>query len=265
MCRLFAVRADRPVCAEPALLTAPHALVRQSCCDLRGECHPNGWGIGSFANGNPVRIRSTRAANDDPLYVEAARAISPVVVGHVRQASVGGVSEANTHPFVHGRWLFAHNGTIQVFAGEPLHVWRRIPAHLRNRIEGETDSEHLFHFLLGRIEQRTSIRPEPVAETVGRALAEVAEWYPGTAHEPTRLNVVLTDGELFVASRWGHSLHIVELPAPGVLTTDGPVRGIAVASEQVTPAGWTEVPDRSVVVVRPDTSASVVTGTTGSA
>ena len=37
---------------------------------------------------------------DDPRYAEAARAVSPVVVGHVRQASVGGVSEANTHPFV---------------------------------------------------------------------------------------------------------------------------------------------------------------------
>src|SRR5215208_1001298 len=116
MCRLFAVRADRPVSAEPALVSAPHALVRQSCCDLRGECHPSGWGVGYFADGSPVRVRSVRPAHDDPKYAEAARtAVSPIVIGHVRQASVGGVSEANTHPFVSGRWLFVHNGTVQGF------------------------------------------------------------------------------------------------------------------------------------------------------
>ena len=93
MCRLFAVRADRPVSAEPALLSAPHALVRQSSCDLRGECHPSGWGVGHFVDGSPVRVRSTRPASVDSTYVGAVRAaISPVIVGHVRQESVGGVS-----------------------------------------------------------------------------------------------------------------------------------------------------------------------------
>ena len=72
MCRLFAVRADRPVSAEPALVSAPHALVRQSCCDLRGECHPSGWGVGYFVGGSPVRIRSVRPASEDPKYAEEA-------------------------------------------------------------------------------------------------------------------------------------------------------------------------------------------------
>jgi predicted glutamine amidotransferase len=256
MCRLFAVRADRPVSAEPALVFAPHALARQSCCDLRGECHPNGWGIGYFAHGLPVRVRSTRPAGDDPRYAEAARAVSPIVVGHVRQASVGGVSEANTHPFAHGRWLFAHNGTVQGFDNDPEPLRRLIPSHLRERIEGETDSEHLFHVLLGRIEEA---RPDAdgLAAVVRDVLREVAGLYPGTADEPTRLNVVLTDGELFVATRWGHTLHIAELPAPGVVNSDGPVRGIAVASEPVTPTGWAAVPDRSVVVVDGDSRSAV--------
>jgi len=89
-------------------------------------------------------------------------------------------------------------------------------------------------------------------------LREVAALYLGTADEPTRLNVVLTDGELFVSSRWGHTLHMAKLPAAGVVTADGPARGIVVASEPVTLAGWAEMPDRSVVVDRTDMSASVV-------
>src|SRR5689334_4623853 len=111
MCRMFAVRADRPVRAEAALLSGPHALVRQSCCDLRGECHQEGWGVGYYTDGKPVRVRSARHALADPLFAETARTVaSTTLIGHVRQASVGGAAERNNHPFVHGRWLFAHNG-----------------------------------------------------------------------------------------------------------------------------------------------------------
>jgi glutamine amidotransferase len=255
MCRLFAVRADRPVSAEPALVSAPHALVRQSCCDLRGECHPSGWGVGYFAEASPFRIRSVRPAHDDLMYAEAARtAVSPIVIGHVRQASVGGVSEANTHPFVHGRWLFAHNGTVQGFAENPEPLLRLIPSHLRVGIEGETDSEHLFRVLLGRVERADADR---LATAVGDVLREVLRLYPGTTAEPTRLNVILTDGNRFAASRWGHTLCRTELPAAGVVTGDGGVRGLAVASEPLTPVGWTEVPDRSVVVVGGDMRVSI--------
>ena len=259
MCRLFAVRADRPVCAEPALVTAPHSLVRQSCCDLRGECHRSGWGVGYFVNGSPVRVRSTRPAGDDPKYAEAARAESPVVVGHVRQASVGAVSEANTHPFVRGRWLFAHNGTVQRFGTNPEPLRRLIPPHLRERIEGETDSEHLFHALLGRIGVTGGSEADTLAAAVGDVLSEVAGLYPGTADEPTRLNVILTDGDVLIATRWGHSLHLTELPAAGVVTSaTGSPKGIAVASEPVTPAGWSEVPDRRMVVAYGDHRVSVI-------
>jgi predicted glutamine amidotransferase len=257
MCRLFAVRADRPVSAEPALVSAPHALVRQSCCDLRGECHPSGWGIGYFVDGSPARVRSTRPASDDPKYIEASRTVvSPVLIGHVRQASVGRVSEANTHPFVHGRWLFAHNGTLQGFGDDPEPLRRLIRPGLRERIEGETDSEHLFHFLLGRIERKSRLDAGVLAGVVGEALREVAGRYSGTAEEPTRLNVVLTDGDHFLATRWGHSLHMTELPTPDVVAGDG--RGTAIASEPMTASGWSEVPDRHVVIVQGGRRALVI-------
>jgi glutamine amidotransferase len=249
MCRLFAVRADRAVNAEPALVSARHALVRQSCCDLRGECHPSGWGVGYYAGGRPVRVRSTKPAAEDPTYPEAARAAtSEIILGHVRQASVGGVSEANTHPFVHGRWLFAHNGTVEGFGDNPGPLRALIPEQLRGQIEGETDSEHLFYALLGRLEQIDG----DAAGVLGCFLGEVARLYPGTAEEPTRLNVVLTDGRVFLASRWGHTLSLATLDNPEAAGVVGTARGVAVASEPVTASGWTEVPDRSVVLVRPD-------------
>lgn len=45
---------------------------------------------------------------------------SEVVIGHIRQANVGRVCLANTHPFVRemwGRnWCFAHNGQLAAFS-----------------------------------------------------------------------------------------------------------------------------------------------------
>jgi hypothetical protein len=51
---------------------------------------------------------------------------------------------------------------------------------------------------------------------------------------------------------------MTELPAAGVVTGEERVRGLAVASEPLTPTGWAEVPDRSVLVVREDMSVSEI-------
>lgn len=263
MCRLFAVHADRPVNALSALLTAPHALIHQSCGDRSGECHPNGWGIGHYANGKPVRVRSTAEAQSDPLYPTAARAADGrTILGHVRQASVGRVSEANTHPFVHGNWMFAHNGTVEGFADDPAPLLDLIPARRRGSIEGETDSEHLFQALLGRIDALDRIDGEAVAAIVKKFLGEIAQIYSGR-EEPTRLNIVLTDGNMLIASRWKHtlSLHVLGDSNEVIEASDrGRVRGVAIASEPVSPDGWRELPDPSILLVQADGSHEVFTG-----
>ncbi len=260
MCRLFAARADRPVSAWGALVEAPHALRAQSCCDLRGECHESGWGVGYYQEGRLVRVRSARPAKGDPLYEQAARAaVGTILLGHVRQASVGSVGEANTHPFTFGRWLFAHNGTVQGFAERPEPLLRLVPEHLLRQVEGQTDSEHVFYLLLGRLEgEMGSLECKADADLLGRVMAEavgeLATLYPGTAEGPTRLNLVLTDGAALAASRWGHTLHRCEQRGAGLF---GAAHAVAVASEALTADGWQEVPDRSVVVIRPDLSWAV--------
>jgi glutamine amidotransferase len=265
MCRLLVVCADRPVSALPGLVLAPHALQRQSCGDLSGECHMSGWGIGYYADGEPVRVRSTKPAMQDHLYTETARAVlGTTIIGHIRQASSGGISQANTHPFVHDRWLFVHNGTVEGFAENPEPLRSLIPEHLRGCIEGETDSEHLFHALLGRLEHFNNLESDEVAGVLERLLVEVARLYPGSREEPTRLNIVMTDGRSLLATRWGYSLSLKSLYATETVDVtqmpDGPatVSGIAISSEPTSPFGWKEIPNRSVVVVREDRSYSVI-------
>lgn len=255
MCRLFAFRATHPTSARAALVTAGHSLLRQSCGDRRGECHGDGWGVGYYLGPQATVTRSARPAAADPLYRRLAEEVAATtLLAHVRQASAGGVAERNCHPFRHGRWLFAHNGTLQGFAANPERLRRLVPGPLRDCIAGETDSEHAFYFVLGLLGQ------EADAGAVGRALAEavarLAELFPGSAAGPTRINFALTDGRVLAASRWGHTLFRAERRGAAAPGEDGPAqpspdyRAVAVASEPTSPdEAWAEVPERTVLVV----------------
>ncbi len=269
MCRLFALRANQPTRARAALVTAEHSLLRQSCGDRRGECHADGWGIGYFRDGQPLVTRSIRPTATDPAYRALAEDLAATtLLAHVRQASAGGVAERNCHPFRHGRWLFAHNGTLQGFTTDPERLRRLIPAHLRGFVRGETDSEHAFYYVLGLLEQATGAaeappEPETVRSVLGEAVARLAELFPGSEAEPTRLNFVLTDGRILAASRWGHTLYRAERRGAAAPDGDGPVNGAAdyravvLASEPTSrDEAWSEVPDRSLVLVNPDLSCT---------
>jgi glutamine amidotransferase len=258
VCRLLAFRANQPTRARAALVTADHSLLRQSCGDRRGECHADGWGVGHFLGLQPVVTRSVRPTATDPLYRSLAEELTATtLLAHVRQASAGPVAERNCHPFRHGRWLFAHNGTLQGFAASPERLRRLVPNSLRGFIAGETDSEHAFYFVLGLLGPAAEGADAAAAgRAVAEAVARLAKLFPGSAAEPTRLNFVLTDGRVLAASRWGHTLFRAErhgAPAPG---EDGPVqaapdyRAVAVASEPTSlDQAWAEVPDRTVLVV----------------
>jgi len=118
--------------------------------------HRDGWGIG-FYEGRGLRLFQDLAASIDS---EVARLVqrypikSEVVIGHIRQANVGQVCLANTHPFsreLWGRnWCFAHNGQLVDFTPEP---------GLYSPV-GDTDSEAAFCDLLNRVRRAF---PEPVA------------------------------------------------------------------------------------------------------
>jgi glutamine amidotransferase len=255
VCRLFAFRANQPTGARAALVTAAHSLLRQSCGDRRGECHADGWGIGHYLEAQPAVTLSTHPAASDPSYRALAEEVAATtLLAHVRQASAGGVAERNCHPFRHGPWLFAHNGTVQGFSAAPERLRELIPAHLRGFVGGETDSEHAFYFVLGLLGQAAD------AATAGRVLAEavarLADMFPGTEAGPTRLNFVLTDGRVLAASRWGHTLYRAERRgAPGP-DEDGPAqaspdyRAVLIASEPTSSGeGWAEVPERTLLLV----------------
>jgi predicted glutamine amidotransferase len=256
MCRLFALRASAPCPVYDPLYGADHSLCKQSCGDLKKECHEDGWGVGYYKDNSVERVRSTRSAALDPLYRELAKSLQArTVLAHVRQASMGDVAERNCHPFVYGPWLFAHNGTIVGFPLIREEVRATLPGRLSQCIQGDTDSEHAFFLILARLEQvmGTVDSPAPVqalCEVMASTIRCLEERSPGDGKEPSRFNFLLTDGESVVASRFGHSLSWQKGRLDGA-------DAVFIASEPTTADQWTEVPDRSLVWVDPDLNSGI--------
>ncbi len=117
------------MCRMVGLVFRDHVPI-DTLCDLRRVAevgvvpeqehlgHRDGWGIVSFTNGSPHYIgRSDRAVHIDPSFdaalADVQRLSAPnILIAHARAASRGSVKIENTHPFVIGGMVLAHNGTV---------------------------------------------------------------------------------------------------------------------------------------------------------
>lgn len=219
MCRLFGLHAGaEPVKATFWLLKAPDSLSEQS----RRE--PDGTGIGTFtADGVPEVSKQAIAAFEDVAFATAARNLeSTTFTAHVRYATVGAHTEANTHPFSQDGRIFAHNGAF----GELGKIDARI-AGLGGAgpdggglVLGQTDSERMFAL----ITLETRRHGGDVAAGIAAALGWIAENLPVYS-----LNFIITTATDMWALRYPetHELHVLDR-APGghrdgaPLTADSP-------------------------------------------
>ncbi len=256
MCRLYAMRANEPTRVECGLVAAQNALMEQSRNDIEGMMHGHGWGVADYPDGVPIIEKQTWAAyHGEHFKKAAARIYSRTAVAHVRRASVGPTSLENTHPFVHGRWIFAHNGTVPNFeeirspmleAMDPLH---------RVEIQGQTDSEHVFRYLLSLFLRH----PEAGHfENVRRGIEQIVEWCAAVdATRSVGLNIVLTDGDQLIGTRLNRSLYHLRRDHLHICTVCGRThvrhepkasyRAVEIASEPVTfDEAWDEVPNGTV-------------------
>lgn len=124
--------------------------------------HRDGWGI-AFYEGKGVRSFHDPQPSVDSeiaLLIKDHPIKSNVVISHIRQANVGEVNLANTHPFTRELWgyvwTFAHNGQLdKALFDLPLTHYHPV---------GTTDSEYAFCWLLGQIREKFPQRPDDIAE-----------------------------------------------------------------------------------------------------
>jgi glutamine amidotransferase len=170
MCELLGLAFNRPVSPGFSFRGFRH----------RAEHNDHGWGIAAIApqkttiHKEPIDAResdiATQLPDRDPLH-------APLFIGHVRKASKGIVSLANTHPFSRpldeGTLVLAHNGTLpdmrrlKKLAGPEF-----TPA-------GQTDSELILGALLAWIDRErakagTAHVPPPAKKSASTSVAQAA-------------------------------------------------------------------------------------------
>ncbi len=242
-------RRSAPVLPTKLLTGAAKCLVTQSCGDHRGELHHDGWGIGWYEHDMPRTIRSAGRASAEPLFTETAATVqSHLLMGHVRQASVGELSVENSHPFVWQRWMLAHNGTIEGFEHVAPRMTAEMSAAWLDHRRGHDRQRTVVSWLLARAEQRAlnftrRRRIQSDRNLLRQSIADLVAWSaaapPPPDGEPTRLNLLLTDGATLWVTRWQYDLHYWE--RPGILIA---------ASEPIGEGPWRELPEPSILMVR---------------
>jgi len=198
MCRLFGMTAGTAaVGATFWLLDAPDSLQVQSRRNVDGS------GIGFFDPiGKPVLDKQPEPAFADEEFIRGAKqAVSTTFVAHVRWATTGGRTVANTHPFAMQGRIMAHNGGF----GEVAHLDYQLGPY-RKLVQGDTDSERYFALIIQQIDTHGG--------DVGAGITAAARWI-GERLPVSSLNaVVAAPGELWALRYPGqHALHVLERPA----------------------------------------------------
>ena len=196
MCELLGLNFKYPVSASFSFRGFQH----------RSQKNAHGWGIARYEGPACQVFKEPLKAEDSRLAAfvrDYENFQSRIFIGHVRDASKGAHTMANTHPFVRifqGREIvLAHNGTLNKdpMKGEKL---------LYSRV-GETDSEGILCALLTTLErEQISLDEFPRIETILEGFNQ-----GGT------MNLLLSAGELLFCykDRDGHNgLQMVERAAP---------------------------------------------------
>jgi glutamine amidotransferase len=252
MCRLLGIAASERTNFHFSLHTAPRSLA-----SLSVE-HPHGWGVGVYDadHGWTLRKRPVRASECEQFYEAATSIYGELLVAHVRARTVGEASAVNTHPFRRERWLFAHNGTITNTAYLRA---RTSPERLR-QIEGQTDSELFFSYLLTCFDQ-AGVSAEPASPRTDRVLGSALR---EALAQPSfgACNFLLSDGDVLYAHRHGRTLFVLERHPPdrvrvhreshetgaAIDTPWTPDRhAVLIASEEMTAEPWTEVAEGTLL------------------
>lgn len=210
MARLFALIGNRADLAGRVLGSEADALAVRAAPMTPGRDRAQlGWGIG-FYQGGEVLMR--RRPVDDHETIDVAKAAADVradlLVGHVRNATVGSLRTENTHPFRYRQWLFAQTGTLPQFEAIRERLVASVPEFLRSSIRGETDAEILFYIFLSFLHDGGRLNDGVVEDAhVTDALRSSAAVVDGMAAEvggeACKINVVVSNGETVYALHRG--------------------------------------------------------------
>jgi ergothioneine biosynthesis protein EgtC len=278
MCRLLAYKGTAIVIDE--LLYKPkNSLINQSinAKELEEPLNGDGFGIGWYSHeisAEPATFVSLNPAwSNRNLRNLAPKLKTDCLIAHVRAASVGEVSESNCHPFQFRQLLMAHNGGVEEFSKIKRNLRSNLSDEIYNWIKGQTDSEHLFAFLVNRLLTQPSITPDAVTDAFEITFDYLKKLM--TDHgikEAAYLNMVVTNGHFIVATRYvtddkeepltlyhsEGSRYVVEDGVTRMMAPEDDDQAVLVVSEKLTEGNhWTMIPRNHFVIVEPSLNVRI--------
>lgn len=133
--------------------------------------HKDGWGVVFYEEKGIRSFHDPEPCADSVIaqFLKQYPIKSKTAICHIRQANVGDISLANTHPFYRelwGRhWVFAHNGQLPRFS-------RRVGHY---EPVGDSDSEDIFCDLMNVIRQQ--LPRDAMPQQLATHLATLAQEY----------------------------------------------------------------------------------------
>ncbi len=272
MCRLLAYMGT-PIVIDKLLYQPKNSLVNQSISarEIEEPLNGDGFVIGWFVpvlHHEPVTFVSVNPAwSNRNLRNLAPKIRTECLIAHVRAASVGEVSESNCHPFQYKNLLMMHNGGVENFSRIKRRVREPLSDELYNWIKGQTDSEHLFAFLLNHLfsNGHALVTPETVMDAFEKTFTDLKKMMEEQEiREPAYLNMMVTNGKFFVGTRYitdpslepltlYHSeggRYVVEDGISYMVAPKDDDQAVLVVSEKLTEEShWTPIPPNHFVVV----------------
>jgi len=241
MCRHLAYL-GQPATLAAVLSDPPYGLVRQSWApreQRHGTVNADGFGVGWYADGDPVPARYRRAGPiwADASFPDIARVTrTRALLAAVRSATDGTApGEAAAAPFAADRWLFSHNGRLNGWPAATTRLAAGLPAGDLIALEARCDSALAWALVAARLKAGT-----PAGQALAGVIADLGRHGIGG-----RFNFLLTDGQVIAATAAGDTL-CYRAGEPGGA-------GVVVASEPGDDEpGWTDVPDNSVLTATLD-------------
>jgi glutamine amidotransferase len=213
MCRFIAYL-GRPIIVDELLLKPKNSLVHQSygAEEMSQTLNGDGFGLGWYVHGisqKPGLFRSISPAwNNNNLIYNAPLIQTDCLFAHVRAASEGAISEANSHPFHYEQFLMMHNGVVPYFPKIKRRLLSLLNDELFLWVKGQTDSEHVFALLMQHFVNlrgsASSISTQQIKQGFQQTFDVIQNLKrdAGIAHEVSTFNMMITDGHRIFGTRF---------------------------------------------------------------